>query len=336
MAIQRALDLVEGRVMVITDVHGDWDIYRRYRDEFLDQKEKGNLQSFIITGDFIHNEDKRNDHSMDIIFDIMNLQRKYGSLSIVPLLGNHELPHIYGIILIRGESGECTSQWEQAWTKLSQADGQAVLNFFKSLPIYIRTKAGVMMCHAGASHSATLLNSMRILYELDHDKIIADIETTMNEYGRDKYLEEYKETVAYDYSETAQFFFSAISPSDPRYYYPARGRLFNKDKRFQLLWDALFAYNEKGEGENVYKAILNRFFLLWSKEAPYPQKILVAGHISVEQGFEIVCEHQLRLASYTHSIPPENGKYLIFDAGSDDLTMEKLVANIHPLIHLIH
>ena len=44
-----------------------------------------------------------------------------------------------------------------------------------------------------------------------------------------------------------------------------------------------------------------------------PQRILVAGHMTIPNGYEIVAERHLRLASGCHATPREAGLYLLFD-----------------------
>ncbi len=52
----RVIDLEAGMAMVVTDLHGDWDAYQRYRDRFLDLRANGRADYLILTGDLIHHE----------------------------------------------------------------------------------------------------------------------------------------------------------------------------------------------------------------------------------------------------------------------------------------
>ena len=54
--MKRVVDLEAGIAMVVTDLHGDWDAYRRYRDKFLTLRANGRADYFILTGDLIHHE----------------------------------------------------------------------------------------------------------------------------------------------------------------------------------------------------------------------------------------------------------------------------------------
>ena len=60
-------ELEAGAAMVVTDLHGDWDAYQRYRDRFVDLQARGQADYLILIGDMIHREDKGMDQSLDIV-----------------------------------------------------------------------------------------------------------------------------------------------------------------------------------------------------------------------------------------------------------------------------
>lgn len=98
----RLWSLTAGVAMVVTDLHGDWDAYRRYRDRFVDLQATGRVDHLILTGDLIHRETTSEpDDSLKIVLDVLALREVYGS-SVIYLCGNHEMPHLYGISLARG------------------------------------------------------------------------------------------------------------------------------------------------------------------------------------------------------------------------------------------
>ena len=68
----RSLDA--GKAMVVTDLHGDWDAYQRYRDRFVDLQASGQADYLIFTGDLIHREDDGPDQSLEIVLDVISLQ----------------------------------------------------------------------------------------------------------------------------------------------------------------------------------------------------------------------------------------------------------------------
>ncbi|HJZ48142.1 MAG TPA: metallophosphoesterase family protein [Roseiflexaceae bacterium] len=147
-AYPRLWSLDTGVAMVVTDLHGDWDTYVRYRDRFIELRAAGQADCLIVTGDLIHREpDAGADRSLDIVLDILALREDYGD-AIVYLCGNHELPHLYGFVLGKGNT-EYTPSFEAT---LSQSGRRGdILALFESLPFFIRTAAGVSITHAGAS-----------------------------------------------------------------------------------------------------------------------------------------------------------------------------------------
>ena len=134
--------------MVVTDLHGDWDAYQRYRDRFVDLQAKHQADCLIFTGDLIHSDSSATaDDSLQIILDVLALKATFGE-AIIYLCGNHELPHIYGFGLSKGKR-EYTPAFEAA---LSQSSYRTVVtNLFLALPFYVRTAAGVSLTHAGAT-----------------------------------------------------------------------------------------------------------------------------------------------------------------------------------------
>ena len=69
-----------GRVMVVTDLHGDWDLYRQYRDAFLKLRDQDQAHTFVLTGDYIHSDEPEEfDQSLAIVLDLLRLKACLGS-----------------------------------------------------------------------------------------------------------------------------------------------------------------------------------------------------------------------------------------------------------------
>ncbi|MEM7333299.1 MAG: metallophosphoesterase, partial [Chloroflexota bacterium] len=99
---KRIVDVEEGRAFIVTDLHGDWDAYRRYRDKFFELNGQNQADFFCVLGDMIHfTGPEASDRSVDIVLDLIRLQEKHPD-KIRCVLGNHELPHIYSITLQKG------------------------------------------------------------------------------------------------------------------------------------------------------------------------------------------------------------------------------------------
>ena len=71
--------------MVVTDLHGDWEAYQRYRDRFVDLHARGQVDWLILTGDLIHREDDGPDRSIDLVLDLIELQAGYAATTKCPI-----------------------------------------------------------------------------------------------------------------------------------------------------------------------------------------------------------------------------------------------------------
>ena len=177
----RLWSLDAGVAMVVTDLHGDWDAYARYRDHFIGLRAAGQADCLIFTGDLIHREPGAGaDRSLDMVLDILALRERYGD-AVISLCGNHELPHVYGFVLGKGRT-EYTPGFEAALSQSGRRD--KVLELFESLPSFIRTAAGVSIAHAGAS--APLVNRAQAtsLFDWDHQALRAWAEERLAEGDR--------------------------------------------------------------------------------------------------------------------------------------------------------
>ena len=92
---------------------------------------------------------------------------------------------------------------------------------------------------------------------------------------------------------------------------------------YHLVHTVLFTKCEQEYGLSEYETYLGE--LLNQLSVDYErQKVLVAGHITISGGYEIIAKKHLRLASGHHAKPLKAGQYLRFDSsksveGMDDL-----------------
>jgi hypothetical protein len=308
----RLWSLEQGLAMVVTDLHGDWGAYQRYRDRFVNLQATGQVDYLICTGDLIHGEDPtKPDKSLEIVLDVMSLQATYGQ-AIIYLCGNHEIPHIYGISLAKGQKNY-TPPFEAV---LSQSqDRSEIIDLFDSLPFYLRTRAGVSLTHAGASAPITVAGKALELFNWSHqhllnwaDQFLAaeDVEALRNSYARLNHV---------SYDALARYFLAVSGPDDARYDDWLRGFLASSQPSFdQLLWPALFTRCEHDYGQADYAIFLDALLQELSVDF-YPQQLLVAGHITIRGGYQVVANRHLRLASAHHATPQSAGRYLLFDTG---------------------
>ena len=309
--------------MVVTDLHGDRTRYRRYRDTFLDLKAKGRADVLIFTGDFIHREGpQETDHSLEIILDLLDLSGELED-DLIVLLGNHEMPHLYHVTLAKGEH-VYTPRFEAAMGD----ERERVLSFLDALPLFVRTTAGVTLCHAGAFSAAADDAAMAALRTFDHRALLSEVSAELKPDERPALRRALGRLLHEPYDALARRALAVSGPDDPRYDDYLIGVLVSNRPTFKLLWSALFSTNEREIGMRAYTRQVAA--LLQALSTDYaPQMALVTGHLGCRNGYRVLAQgRQLRLASGAHAYPPEAGKALLFDAGKPIGSAEPLLAGL--------
>jgi hypothetical protein len=306
--MKRVIDLEAGIAMVVTDLHGDWDAYQRYRDRFLELRANGRADYLILTGDLIHHEGpEAEDKSLEMVLDVLALKEELGE-HLIYLLGNHEMPHIYSITLVKGEH-LYTPRFE--WD-IGEHRAQ-IMALFNSLPFFVRTKAGVTICHAGASPEANTDAAVPTLFNFSHEQILEAAVAAMVGNERPSLRRALSKMSHQTYDEMVHEYFAVTSPDDPRYDDFLIGTIasnFHPD--FDLLWAVLFTRNEEQYGIENYKIVVPAMLQAFSKDF-HTQTVLVSGHMKCPKGYTQVNQHQLRIASAKHAQPRESGVYLLLD-----------------------
>lgn len=305
----RVVSLDAGVAMVVTDLHGDWDVYRRYRDRFLDLETQGQADTLIFTGDLIHSDDPaEEDRSLDIVLDVLALRASLGE-RIIYLLGNHELPHLYGITLQKG-AHLYTPAFEAAMGE-HRAD---IISFFDGLPFYVRTRSGVSLCHAGAFAGVGEPGVMARLLACSHRRVWEEVSALLSADQRASLRARFAKLDDESYDDLVRRYLAVSGPDDPRYDDLLIGFVMSSmHPDFGLLWAALFTGNEWECGEDEYALRLDAMLRELSRGF-HRQRVLVAGHMACSGGYALVADgRQLRLASGSHSYPLDAGRYLLFD-----------------------
>jgi hypothetical protein len=299
--------------MVVTDLHGDKDAFARHVGRFLQLRSRNRVQRLLLLGDLIHSERPPDqDESLPILLDLMRMRNSLGPDAVIMLLGNHEMPHLYGVSLQRGNI-EYTPRFEKALTESGRRDD--VIAFLDALPFYARTAAGVAFTHAGPEGNG--IANFDQLRHFDHKAILAEFShvLTINP-DPDRLRKLYSDSMGMPYEVLARYYLAVEGPDDPRYDDLLRAFMITQSSEdFVLLWGALFTRCEKEVSLALYERILSKFLDTLSEDAPVPQRLLVTGHIPVRGGHAIVTPQHLRLASAAHATPREAGQYLLFDAG---------------------
>jgi hypothetical protein len=332
--MSRIIDLNSGKAMVITDLHGAWDAYQRLRDLFLEQQAKGEVDRFIICGDLIHNEGMEEvDASLDMLLDVMALQAELGKDKVIMLLGNHELPHIYGLTLAKG-SVEFTPRFESALTRLDQRykvpiKRKEVRAFLAGLPFFARTKGGVLITHAGAASDVASTKHVERLLNLEHDDLIGLADRELKKFDIGSLQRGYSHFTGISYDEQAKHYLAVGGANDPRYNELLRVLfLSGQNTDFDLMWNTLFSQNELDVGESAYLKTLKNFLSYFSTVSKIELRVLVSGHISVKDGYAEIGKQQLRMASCTHAFPRKAARYLILDCEKTINSSEDLLPGL--------
>ncbi len=308
---ERILDLTSGITMVVSDLHGDKDAFARYASRFLRLRATKKVDRMLLLGDIIHSEGPADqDESMAILLDIMRMQKVLPPNSVVALLGNHEMPHIYGVTLAKGRI-EYTPRFEKSLADSGKRD--EVINFFQDLPFYVRTASGVMFTHAGPHGNAAV--NIDVIRNFDHQRILDEFDQLLRSNPQPDQLRTlYGKTMGMSYETLAKYYLAVNSPDDPRYDHLVRAMMISQQSReFELLWDILFTRCELGLPLPLYQRTLSTFLDAFSADAPTHQRFLVTGHIPVNGGHTIVTDTHLRIASAAHARPREAGEYLMID-----------------------
>lgn len=308
MIWNRVIDLETGIAMVVTDLHGDGDAYARYRDRFLDLHAHGQADFFILTGDLLHRTPPDPDDSLAMILDVLRLKTELGD-RLIYLMGNHEMPHRYSFTLRKGNDLFTPRfEWAIANYQMGQQRAQ-IMALLDSLPFYLRTKAGVTLCHAGAFPGVD-----EQLFALSHEAVLAETAVSIPPDIRPGYRRLLSRQNKTSYDQFVYDNFAITGPDDPRYDDPLIGSAaLSAHPDADLLWRALFTRNEKENGRSypVYQTELLRSL----SQNYHAQRVLVTGHIDCQGGYTLVNKQQLRLASAKHAHPREKGVYLLFDVG---------------------
>ncbi len=307
--MNRMVDIQGGILMVVTDLHGDWDAYQRYRDRFLGLQSQGNVDFLLITGDLIHYTGPASqDGSLKMILDLISLKETFRD-RVIYLLGNHELPHIYSLLLRKGEH-----LFTPRFQHVMGERRAEIVSFFERLPFFVRTPGGVSLCHAGASTSLSSAGAYSRLLNFSHQRVKDETVALVSPEKWSSLRRELADQHGMSYDEMARAYLDVSGADDPRYddfLIGSAVSLFHPDWR--LLWKMVSTRNELEYGPAVYPIVLEESLKQLSVDSG-SQTVLVSGHMDCGGGYTIVDRRQLRIASAKNASPREAGKYLLLDS----------------------
>ncbi len=301
--LDKLVDLEKGRVMVVTDVHGNWRDYEQIMRTFDALRKKGEADMLVFTGDLVHGYPGYKDESKRVIDDLIKRRANQDGSGVVALLGNHDMVHIYHIGLSKGLL-EFTSSFEKA---IKENRGRYI-DFFESMPFAALTSGGVLLNHAGASE---IIGSGRVrdygfnfgyFVTWPHEEILVELAKLAAEQGL---------------------------PSHTDRFNAALGRIFQQKKRGKFLWDFLMNKNEREYGPEYHSFVPG--FLSFMGTAHEPLTVMVNGHIEVPSGVEVVNPQQLRLSSSYGARSDVSKTFLLFDAAKKYPDAKALLPECHRL-----
>lgn len=322
----RFLNITDGVALIVSDLHGDRDAFERCLDHFYRLRGRGDAQYLIFLGDIIHSAGPaEQDASLSMVLDILALQDELGPTAMM-LLGNHEMPHIYGVTLSKGDQ-DYTPRFERALGPYRAA----ITGLFERLPFLIRTASGVMLSHAGPSLDVIAFADQLRAY--DHCTVLHEADRLLTELDPlDEAYRLFGSQHGAPYDQLAHHTLAVDGPADPRYAHLLRGFLIGQRSRtFGMLWDLLFTRNEFGLNAAAYLNGCQRFLEAYSTDAPVPQRVMVSGHIATSGGHAVVNAHHLRLSSAAHAHPREAGEYLLLDCARPVPTADALLPWLRPV-----
>jgi hypothetical protein len=243
------------------------------------------------------------------------------------LLGNHELPHIYGITLRKGDL-VFTPRFEHS---LGQ-HREVVTQFFKSLPFMARTSGGLLFTHAGASHDAADPENAARLMDWSHQALLDEADTLLGQQDVKDLVARIFNLDEAGYLQRASENLAVTGPHDPRYRHLLRGLLISGGlPEFDMLWQFLFTQCEDDiAGRMMYAHLVDRFLQTYS--GPHcPAHVLVTGHMVTRGAHSLVTDRHFRLSSWTHARPSEAGACLMVDANARFIHSKDLIPHLVPL-----
>lgn len=133
----------------------------------------------------------------------------------------------------------------------------AVVSLFDELPFYVRTRAGVALAHAGASHAASTVEGLRRLADYSHSAEMAKVDALLEGQDRASVRAGLAKLSGQDYAVLVEQNMGLTDSDDPRYDDVLRGVLVTGlSSDFQRLWEATFNKNEHQYGLEEYARLL--------------------------------------------------------------------------------
>lgn len=154
-----------GRLIIVTDLHGNYEDYNKYVDLW-DSKDKD--CHIVFVGDLIHATNEE-DKSVEILDDVINKCQNYHNFHV--LLGNHEWAHITKTDIYKLKKNQRLTFEEEIICKKGSLYPTLndYVDFFKSLPLFIKTENGLFISHAGPSKKIKTMEDFNEILKDDYN-----------------------------------------------------------------------------------------------------------------------------------------------------------------------
>lgn len=149
----------EGKALIITDIHGNLDDFNHFMQIWENFKNSDN--HLVLTGDFIHAMGRENDKSIDILESVKS--RWENSENFHVLLGNHEWSTISKKAVYKAGINQTLNFDELLRENFAENYGyklEEYVQFFKELPIAVKTANGIFISHAGPPRNVKNLHEI--------------------------------------------------------------------------------------------------------------------------------------------------------------------------------
>lgn len=296
------IDIDEGRLLVASDIQGNWEDYMKINDLFRQLKRQGKADILVLDGDLVHGYEGYEDRSVQILDDLID----NSDPSVITMLGNHELMNIYHM----GQVTKNEQEFVRPLEEQIEHNRERYIGFMKQMPYAIRTSGGVLINHTGANPPMAGFSipayqdlvqkggGFRLMDDLNHDIILEQLK-------------------------------KAAGVETEGQYSPQIGQVFTGTDIGSYLWDVFFNKNEFEYGEEQYHKMLDGFLETMSR-GNRPQRFAVTGHIEVPEGHKVVDGRQLRICSSYGANDP-NKVLALVDASKQYSSVGPLVSDLVPL-----
>lgn len=158
-----------GRLIVVTDLHGNLDDYNNY----LDLWDESDMDFHIVfAGDLIHGIDSSTDGSVEILDDAMAKSKEFSNFHV--LLGNHEWAHITNRSIYKLEKSLLCEFKNLVSFKKGYIEPHLTnyIRFFKTMPYFVKTDNGLFISHSGPSDKVKSVETFNRIFEDDYSSPI--------------------------------------------------------------------------------------------------------------------------------------------------------------------